>query len=170
MKILIAYSSKTGNTRKLAEAIHLALPNADLCPMGSVPNRDIYDLVFAGFWVEAENACEDAKACLQKLSGKPVALFATLGAYPDSQHAANSLKAAAAEIPNGNVVDQFICQGRIDPLMIEWMEQLPEEDENAPTDARRQLWKDAESHPDDNDLKAVADWAEAVLEKQQATA
>ena len=34
MKILIAYSSKTGNTRKLAEAIHLALPDADLCPMG----------------------------------------------------------------------------------------------------------------------------------------
>ncbi|WP_372797148.1 flavodoxin family protein [Pontiella sp.] len=168
MKILIAYSSRTGNTRKLAEAIHLALPNADLCPMGSVPNRDIYDLVFAGFWVEQENACEEARACLQKLGGKPVALFATLGAYPDSQHAADSLKAAAAQIPNANVVDTFICQGRIDPVMIEWMEQLPADDENAPTDSRRQLWKDAESHPDHADLEAVASWAEAVLEKQLA--
>ena len=168
MKILIAYSSKTGNTRKLAEALHLELPDADLCPMGSVPDRDIYDLVFAGFWVEAENACEDAKACLRKLEGKPVALFATLGAYPDSQHAADSLKAAAAEIPNGNVVDSFICQGRIDPMMIEWMEQLPADDENAPTESRRQLWKDAETHPDDQDLANVVAWAKAVVEKMSA--
>ncbi len=170
MNVLIAYSSKTGNTRKLAEAIHLALPNADLCPMGSVPNPSKYDLIFAGFWIEAENANSDARKCLQRLSNMPVALFATLGAYPDSQHAADSLKAAAAEIPNGNVVDTFICQGAIDRNVIEWMEQLPPEDENAPNDSRRQLWKDAETHPDDNDLKAVSDWAVAVLEKQQATA
>ena len=170
MRILIAYSSKTGNTRKLAEALHLALPNADLCPMGSVPNLDLYDMVFAGFWIEAENACTDAIKCLKRLSGKPAALFATLGAYPDSQHAADSLKAAANEIPNGNVVDSFICQGAIDPNMIEWMEKLPVEDGNASTEARRQLWKDGETHPDDSDLQAVSDWAVAVLEKQKATA
>ncbi|MDF7825030.1 flavodoxin family protein [Pontiellaceae bacterium B12227] len=168
MKILIAYSSKTGNTRKLAEALHLALPNADLCPMGSVPNLEQYDMVFAGFWVEAGNACQDAIKCLKRLGGKPVALFATLGAYPDSRHAADSLAAAAKEIPNGKVVDSFICQGAIDPNMIEWMEKLPKEDENAPDDSRRQLWKDAATHPDDNDLQAVSDWAVAALEKQQA--
>ncbi|MEI6892294.1 MAG: flavodoxin family protein [Pontiella sp.] len=170
MNVLIAYSSKTGNTRKLAEAIHLALPNADLCPMGSVPNRNMYDMVFAGFWVEAENACGEARKCLSKLGGKPVALFATLGAYPDSQHARDSLTAAAKEIPNGTVVDSFICQGAIDPDMISWMKKLPQDDDNAPTDSRRQLWKDAETHPDDHDLKAVADWAIATLEKQKAMA
>ena len=170
MRVLIAYSSKTGNTRKLAEAIHLELPNADLCPMGSVPNLDLYDVVFAGFWIEAENANTDAIKCLKRLSGKPTALFATLGAYPDSQHAADSLKAAASEIPDGNVVDSFICQGAIDPSVIGWMEQLPQEDDNAPTEARRQLWKDAETHPDENDLQAVSEWAVAVLEKMKATA
>lgn len=170
MKVLIAYSSKTGNTRKLAQAIHLALPNADLCPMGSVPNRDMYDLIFAGFWVEAENACADARKCLEQLNGKPVALFATLGAYPDTQHAADSMKAAVAIIPDGHVVDTFICQGAIDPNMIEWMEQLPPDAENAPTESRRQLWDDAASHPDEKDLQAVSDWAVAVLEKQMATA
>ena len=104
----------------------------------------------------------------KQLGGKPVALFATLGAYPDSQHAADSLKAAAAEIPNGNVVDSFICQGRIDPMMIEWMEQLPADDENAPTDSRRQLWKDAASHPNDQDLENLVNWAKAVVAKQTA--
>lgn len=167
MNVLVTYSSKTGNTRKLAEAIHLALPNADLCPMGSVPNPSAYDLIFAGFWVQAGNASSDARQCLRRLGSLPVALFATLGAYPDSQHAADSLKAAAREIPNGNVVDTFICQGAIDPNVIGWMEKLPQDDENAPNESRRQLWKDAESHPDDGDLKAVSDWAVAVLEKQR---
>ena len=166
MKILIAYSSLTGNTKKLAEALHLELPNADLCPISSAPNPDNYDLVFAGFWVEAENANKAMCTFLKRLGGKPVALFATLGAYPDSQHAADSLKAAEAEIPNGNVIDSFICQGRIDPMMIEWMEQLPSDDDNAPTDSRRQLWKDAETHPNDQDLENVVSWAKAVIAKQ----
>jgi flavodoxin len=170
VRVLVAYSSKTGNTRKLAEAVHLELPNADLCPMGSVPNLDQYDVVFAGFWVEAGNANADAIRCLKRLSGKPVALFATLGAYPDSQHAVDSLKAAAGEIPDGNVVDSFICQGAIDPNVIEWMEQLPADDKNAPTESRRQLWKDAEGHPDEADLEAVSKWAASALEKMKATA
>jgi len=170
MNVLIAYSSRTGNTRKLAEAIHLALPNADLCPVANAPNPDKYDLIFAGFWVEAENANEAMHAFLKKLGGKPVALFATLGAYPDTQHAANSLKAAERLIPDGNVLDSFICQGAIDPDMIEWMEQLPPDSENAPTESRRRLWKDAETHPDDADIKAVVTWALQVLEKQAATA
>ncbi|MDZ8117911.1 flavodoxin family protein [Pontiella agarivorans] len=170
MKILIAYSSRTGNTRKVAEALHLELPGADLCPISSAPNPEKYDVVFAGFWVEAENANDAMKDYLKQLGGIPVALFATLGAYPDSQHAANCLKAAAAQIPNGNVVDRFICQGRIDPMMIEWMEQLPAGDENAPTDSRRQLWEDAEGHPDDQDLENAVAWAKAVLEKMKAKA
>ena len=166
MKILITYSSLTGNTRKLAEALHLALPNADLCPIAAAPKAADYDFIFAGFWVEAENANEAMRAYLKTLGNKKVALFATLGAYPDSQHAQDSLKAAAAEIPNANVVDTFICQGQIDPTMIEWMEQLPADDENAPTEARRQLWKDAEGHPNDADIKAVTEWGQSVIGRQ----
>jgi flavodoxin len=166
VKILIAYSSKTGNTRKLAEAIHLALPGADLCRVDNAPNPAAYDLVFAGFWVEAENANHDMVGFMKKLGGIKTALFATLGAYPDTQHAAASLKAAAKEIPNAVIVDRFICQGAIDPAMIEWMEMLPENDKNAPTEARRTLWKDASSHPDDDDLNAVTQWAEQVLKNQ----
>ncbi|HEY5652805.1 MAG TPA: flavodoxin family protein [Pontiella sp.] len=165
MRILVAYSSTTGNTRKIAESIHLALPDADLCPVSNAPNIANYDVIFAGFWVERENACEEMRGFLKKLDGKPVALFATLGAYPDSQHALASLKAAAGEVAGGNVIDRFICQGAIDPNIIDWMEQLPDDSENAPTETRRQLWKDAETHPDDTDLKNAATWAANVLQK-----
>ncbi len=163
MKVLITYSSKTGNTRKVAEAIHLALPEADLCPVSNAPDSDQYDLVFAGFWVEKGTASADMQSFLQKLSDKPVALFATPGAYPESHHAAESLQAAADLISSGSVVGRFICQGAIDRNVIEWMEQLPKDHENAPTESRRKLWKDAETHPDEADLKKAAEWAVGVL-------
>ncbi|MBT8042227.1 MAG: flavodoxin family protein [Pontiella sp.] len=163
MNVLIVYSSRTANTRKVAEAIHVALPDADICPVFRAPDPSGYDLVFAGFWVEKGSACEEMATYLQKVGDQPVALFATLGAYPDSQHAAESLQAAADLVTSGSVVDRFICQGAIDRSIIEWMEQLPEGHENAPTESRRKLWKDAETHPDESDLKNAAEWAAGVL-------
>jgi flavodoxin len=164
MKILIAYSSKTGNTRQVAEAIHSAVPEAELFPVKEAPDPAGYDLVFAGFWVDKGTADARAQAFMDKLKQQQVALFATLGAYPDSDHAADSLNAAALLIPSCTVVDRFICQGAIDPKLIEWMKQLPPEHGHAPDEARRKRWKDAESHPDATDLENAAHWAKGVVD------
>jgi len=45
MKILISVSSKTGNTRKIAEAIHAALPEAELHNVENAPNPAAFDLI-----------------------------------------------------------------------------------------------------------------------------
>ncbi|WP_372807139.1 flavodoxin family protein [Pontiella sp.] len=163
MKVLVAYSSATGNTRKVAEAIHLALPDADLCPVGHAPNPEGYDLVFLGCWIDKGLADEAARAYMSKLHGKPVALFATLGAYPDSKYAADCMDAVSELLSACTVVDRFVCQGAIDPKLVEWMKGLPKDHGYGPTTSRKKLWRDAESHPDDADLEAAADWAEGVL-------
>ena len=55
MKSIVIYSSLTGNTKQVAEAITSVLP-ADT-PCVSVkelpPDISSYDLVFAGFWVDS---------------------------------------------------------------------------------------------------------------------
>ena len=52
MKTLIVYSSKTGNTRKVAEAIHAVLPaGTDIFPVSEAPEPDAYDFVVVGYWV-----------------------------------------------------------------------------------------------------------------------
>ncbi|HEY5621645.1 MAG TPA: flavodoxin family protein [Pontiella sp.] len=163
MKVLIVYSSKTGNTRKLAKAIHLALPEAHLCPVSYAPDPTGYDLVFMGCWIEQGTADEAARSYMGRLKNQPVALFATLGAYPDSRHAVESLDAASALLPTCQIIDRFICQGAIDPELIEWMKQLPKDHGYGPTESRKKLWHDAEAHPDDADLKAVSEWALGVL-------
>lgn len=167
MKALIVYSSKTGNTRKLAYAVHLALDDAELCRVELAPDPASYDLVYLGFWVEGGTADEKTRTYMKRLKGQKVALFATLGAYPDSRHATESLEAAANLLPDCEVVDRFICQGAIDPELIEWMETLPKDHGFGPTESRKKLWKDAAIHPNDADLENVADWALGVFEKQK---
>jgi flavodoxin len=166
VKVLIAYSSRTTNTRRLAEAIHLALPESDLCPVGSAPNPAGYDLIYMGCWIEEGTADEAARAYMERIKDKPVAVFATLGAYPDSKHAEECLEAVTGLLSANTVVDQFICQGAIDRVLVEWMKQLPKDHGFGPTESRTKLWKDGETHPDDADLKAVSEWSVAVLEGQ----
>ena len=50
MKILVTYSSKTGNTKKLAEGIYEGLGEMEkeILPMSEVKSLDAYDTVLAG--------------------------------------------------------------------------------------------------------------------------
>ncbi len=163
MDVLICYSSKTGNTRKIAEAIQQAVPYAAIHPVESAPEPSRFDLVFMGFWVDKGTADPNAKNYMSSLKTQKVALFATLGAYPDSQHAQDSLDNAATLIPDCNIVARFICQGAIDPKLTDWMRTLPAEHPHAPNEERIQRWADAASHPDAEDCRNAQLWAENVV-------
>ena len=52
MKMAVVYSSKTGNTRKVAEAIHAVMPaGTDIFHVGEAPSPAGYDFMALGFWV-----------------------------------------------------------------------------------------------------------------------
>ncbi|MCL0075963.1 flavodoxin family protein [Dehalococcoidia bacterium] len=167
MKTLIAVSSKTDNTRKIAEAIHAALPEAELHNVENAPSPAAFDLIFVGFWVDKGTADKKAKEYIQQIKNKAVAIFGTLGAYPDSQHAVNSLENAAQLLPDCQVVGRYICQGAISPELIERLKRLPAEHSHAPNDTNRKRWKDASMHPDIADCQAAANWAVSVVKKLQ---
>ncbi len=170
MKILIAFSSRTGNTRKIAEAIHTSLPQAGFFDMDNAPDPEPFDLIYIGFWVDKGTADEKTQAYIQTISNKKVALFATLGAYPDSAHAAESLDNVEKLIPDCRVVNRFICQGAIDPKLIEWMSKLPPEHPHSPDKERIKRWKAASTHPDIKDCRAAADWATLVCAQAENSA
>ena len=160
-KIAVIYSSKTGNTKKVATAIFKALPaDSELYPVETAPEPENFDLIFMGYWVDKGTADKQAKKYMQTITNSKVAIFATLGAYPDSDHAKKSMEEGAACLgENCEVVSTFICQGVIAPELIEWMSKLPEDHPHAPDDARRQRWKDAVGKPDDSDLGNAAQFA-----------
>lgn len=121
MKLLITYSSKTGNTKKLAEGLYNNLPfkEMDIMPIADVRNIDEYDTVLVGYWVDRAFPNKEAKIFMEQISGKRVGIFATLGAYPDSQHAWDSLVNGENIVKENNtVIGKFICQGKIDPRIV----------------------------------------------------
>ena len=52
MKIAIIYSSLTGNTKMVAEAIAAVLPGSELYSVEDQVDLTKYDCIAVGFWVE----------------------------------------------------------------------------------------------------------------------
>ncbi|NCD09990.1 MAG: flavodoxin [Negativicutes bacterium] len=169
MNILVAYSSITGNTQKVAEAIHAVLPpGSTLTSALPAPATEEYDLVFVGFWVDKSTADPVAAAVLKNLKGKKVALFATLGAYPDTPYAEKCMRNAATLLQPDNVlVGDFHCQGKIDPKLIEKFKNLPPEHPHAMNPERIARHKAAALHPNQSDFLAAALFAKRVMAQMQ---
>jgi len=169
MKTAVVYSSKTGNTKKVAEAVVNGI--ASEVKLYSVEDKihiEKYDFVFCGFWIDKGKPNTEAAEFMATLCNKKVALFATLGAYPDSQHAKDSLENSKNCLgDNCEVVDSFICQGAIAPKLIRWMSSLPTDHPHSPDKQRVKRWKDASSHPDKKDLDNAKEFAANVLRSIQ---
>lgn len=154
MKTLIVYSSLTGNTKKVAQAIwEVCGDRPALFSIEESPTPDDYDLVLVGFWVDRGAPDKKAQAYISSLQGKTVGLFATLGAYPDSEHAAQSMQAAVNLLADSNrLAGTFICQGKVDPKLVEQFQKLPVGHPHAMDPARIERLREAVKHPDEADL------------------
>ncbi|SCY58996.1 flavodoxin family protein [Desulfoluna spongiiphila] len=153
MKSLIVYSSRTGNTRAVAEAVKEAFPEpCTLAPVEEAPAVDDYDVIAIGYWVDKGMPDAKAKTFMEKIKGKKVGLFGTLGAYPDSEHA-NDCRAKAEALMEGNeMLGQFLCQGRVDPKVLEMMAKVAS-DQHPMTDERKARIEEAKKHPNEEDFE-----------------
>ena len=172
MKIAVVYSSKTGNTRKVAEAIKGALPDGtDLIDAKDFKGAWDYDFLFVGFWVDKGTADGEARRVMGQICNRDVAIFATLGAYPDSDHARQSLVGGACCFgKNTKVVASFICQGAIDPKLIEMFRKNPVGSPHSSNEESEERWAAAAGRPDGKDLKKAADFARNTLEIRERMA
>lgn len=170
MKSLVLYSSRTGNTKKVAEAIAGALSEAELLPLRQMPaDLSAYGLVFLGFWAFRRGADPETRAAAEKISGKKIALFATAGAYPDSPSAKSYLENTAALLVECNtVLGGFICQGRV--ASYHERKRGPHTEEVHPlTPERRARLEEAETHPDAEDLARAAAFAKETEAAAETT-
>lgn len=79
MKYAICYSSRTGNTGKLAEAIRQTLPTLD-CVYCGAPHvaANSADVIFAGFWTDKGTCDSQMGEFLQTLENKRYSFSAPL--------------------------------------------------------------------------------------------
>lgn len=171
MKSIILYSSLTGNTKRVAEAMASVMPSDTPCvPIKQAPaDLSVYDTVIIGFWVDRGTANKEAAKLIETLHNKHIVLFATLGMYADSDHARESIEKAASLLPNKeSLVDGFVCQGKIDPKVIEMMYKMfPPGSAHGQSPERDALHKAAETHPDEQDLARAKSFITTTMEKLQ---
>ena len=165
MKSLVIYSTQTGNTKKVAEAIFEALPGEkDIARTDRPPeNLADYDVVFVGFWAWRRGADALAQKVLSQLTGKKVAIFGTCGAWPDSDAAKMYAANAAALLDASNTfLGSFMCQGRVNSFHKRKLH--PDHESAHPmTEDRRARLEEAEKHPDEADLAKAAAWAREIV-------
>lgn len=165
MKSLIVYSSRTGNTRMVAEAIAAELAPCEIHPVESAPDASGFDFVAVGYWVDKGMPDAAARAYLESLHDARVALFGTLGAWPDSDHAKDCMAAGEALVNaperRNTVFGSWLCQGKIDPRVLEMMRKVAG-DAHPMTPERIARIEEAKKHPDAADLERARAFIAAI--------
>ena len=116
----IIYSSKTGNTKKLAEAIYNTLPQNKCDYYGTVDKIDdvLSNVIYIGFWTEKGNADHLTIDFLNKLKNKKIFLFGTAGYGESEKYFEGIINNVKKNIDSSNtIIGSFMCQGKM-PLSV----------------------------------------------------
>ena len=116
MKVLVAYMSKTGNTKKVAEAIyHEISQDKELKRIEEVTDIGPYDLCFLGFPMRQLGPDKKTKELLQRYctNGRKVALFVTHAAPEDYEELPQWLERFRQASSGADLVGLFDCQGQM---------------------------------------------------------
>ena len=166
MRYSIVYSSNTGNTRQLAEAIEQQLPTGDLLYCGAPDTAALQaDVLFVGFWTDKGSCDAKVAELLKQAEGKTVYLFGTAGFGQSQQYFDQILARVRENLPAGAVYGGgYMCQGRMPQAVRRRYEAMQaKEPENARYKMLIENFDAALAHPDTNDLEAAAAWAKGCL-------
>ena len=151
MKSLVLYSSKSGNTKKLAEALYNHLSGEkELFALADAPDPTGYTFIALGFWLKGGQPDPDSQVYLARMEeGQDLYLFATHGAAADSPHAQNAMNKAKALAAKAHIVATFSCPGQVAEKVLE---KAAKKDPQPPWLADAPA---AAGHPDEKDLENV---------------
>ncbi|MDR0338769.1 MAG: flavodoxin family protein [Desulfovibrio sp.] len=169
MKALVVYSSRTGNTRMIAEAVHSAMPEGTaIHPVETAPAPRGYDFIALGFWVDKGEPDSAMGAYMDTVKGAFVGLFGTLGAWPDSDHARESMQKAVDRVTGNTVLGTFICQGKVDPKLLAAMAKM-RDNPHPMNEERKARLEEAAKHPDGRDCENARAVFAGIMQKLEAS-
>lgn len=154
MDYSIVYSSRTGNTKALAEAIKEALLEDSCLYFGKSDDKYIdAPLVFIGFWTDKGSCDGVAIDFLKTLTNKTVFIFGTAGFDGGQEYYEKILKTAQQHLDCSNtILGTYMCQGKM-PMAIRQRYEKMLKDTPADSNLKKQIenFDCAASHPDKND-------------------
>ena len=162
MSSLVVFSTSTGNTKKIADAIFSVLKDKDkkITDVNEINTINIneYERIIIGGWIDKGEIDEKAKEFLTKLKNKKLGLFVTMGGNPETDREKNCFQEIKKSLEkNGNIVEKiFVCQGAIDPNLINKFREMTKQGIAGPfavTPEREARWAEAAKHPDEKDIE-----------------
>ena len=158
MKYAIVYSSRTGNTKLLADTLRAALPEENCIYFGTPdPAALEADRIYVGFWTDKGTCDADTAAFLKTVTEQQIFLFGTAGFGEDQAYFDKVLKHTGKHIRKGDaLVGSFMCQGRMPMSVRQRYEKMLSAPVKVPNiEGMIENFDKALSHPDDNDLQAL---------------
>ncbi|MBU5454263.1 flavodoxin family protein [Caproiciproducens sp. MSJ-32] len=149
MKYAVVYSSVTGNTKKLAEAIKNKVGE---CYFGKPSDEALEaDIIFIGFWTIG-TCGQDIKTFISKLVNKKVFTFGTAGYNNTKEYFDGILNSVKALIPDSNtLIGSYMCQGKVSEAVKDKIKNgMPEKYE-----AIKDKLLEAENHPNEDDIELL---------------
>ena len=134
MSYAIVFSSKTGNTKLLADTLHACLPQENCCYFGTPdPAAMEADALYVGFWTDKGNADESTLDFLK------------------------ILKKVEGSLDRSNTVfGHYMCQGKMPLSVRQRYEGMKKQPIHLPNlDALIENFDNALSHPDAEDLERL---------------
>ena len=160
-KTLVTYYSRTGNTQKIAEAIHEAVDGEKaLTPIQDLKETEIssFSLIFIGFPVHSHSVPMVVHDFLKNIpAGKKVALFSTHGTLTGSLLSREALESATVVAAKAQVLGTFSCRGRVSLQALDVLMKSPEHN------AWTEIAVSAATHPDESDLSEARNFAGWIL-------
>lgn len=154
----VVFSSSTGNTKLLADAIGEALPKENRDYFGEItPEEPESEMLYVGFWTDRGNADKTALEFLQRLKNKKVFLFGTAGFGGSEDYFKKILANAESALDGSNTVaGEFMCQGKMPQAVRErYMSMKAQPNPPANLDMLIENFDRALSHPDAEDLERL---------------
>lgn len=150
MQYSVVFTSRTGNTRRLAETVRDTLGEAQ-CRYFGPPSAEALDAdtIFAGFWTDKGDCGEEMAAFLSGLTHQRLFLFGTAGFGGSDAYYAQILQRAAGHSPVAPTLGTFLCQGQMPEAVRHRYEAMEEGPKKA---AMLHAFDQALGHPDESDL------------------
>lgn len=158
MKYAIVYSSRTGNTKLLAQRLRDSLPKEDCLYMGP-PNEEALaaEKLYVGFWTDKGTCDESIAAFLRSITHQQVFLFGTAGFGGAPAYFEKILTAVKENLSEtATVTGSYMCQGKMPVSVRKRYESM---EESAGRQAVLDNFDRALSHPDEQDLSALVEAA-----------
>ena len=170
----ILFSSMTGNTKELADAIREILPEETLDYFGLCKDADPQsencdyfgvkeigqpqsEMLYIGFWTDKGTADEATTTLLKSLRNKKIFLFGTAGFGGSEEYYQKVLHNVRENIdPSNQIVGEYMCQGKMPMAMRERYVKMKEDPNHKPNlDMLIENFDRALSHPDKADLEKL---------------